>query len=104
MGPRTTAVNGSARCAVLDAFDPGVHGVWDSSAAWVWPRAGAFAGEVVAAAAVDAGLWADQHAVMTDEQLETLRRQISVYSTICQQLVEMHKASVPQQAALPAVC
>ena len=39
--------------------------------------------------------------VMTDEQLETLRRQISVYSTICQQLVEMHKASVSQQAALP---
>jgi hypothetical protein len=39
--------------------------------------------------------------VMTEEQLETLRRQISVYSTICQQLVEMHKASVSQQAALP---
>lgn len=39
--------------------------------------------------------------VMTEEQLETLRRQISVYSTICQQLVEMHKASVSQQASLP---
>ncbi|KAG0567598.1 hypothetical protein KC19_7G146900 [Ceratodon purpureus] len=41
--------------------------------------------------------------VMTEEQLETLRRQISVYSTICQQLVEMHKASVSQQAALPGM-
>ncbi|CAN0909150.1 WUSCHEL-related homeobox 8 [Linum grandiflorum] len=29
--------------------------------------------------------------VMTDEQLETLRKQIAVYSTICEQLVEMHK-------------
>lgn len=39
--------------------------------------------------------------VMTEEQLETLRRQISVYATICQQLVEMHKASVSQQSTLP---
>ncbi|CAM6105201.1 unnamed protein product [Calypogeia fissa] len=38
--------------------------------------------------------------VMTDEQLETLRRQISVYSTICHQLVEMHKASVSAQTSL----
>lgn len=30
--------------------------------------------------------------VMTDEQLEVLRRQIAVYATICEQLVEMHKA------------
>lgn len=29
--------------------------------------------------------------VMTDEQLETLRKQISVYASICEQLVEMHK-------------
>uniref|UniRef100_A0A2P2KAE0 Homeobox-leucine zipper family protein n=1 Tax=Rhizophora mucronata TaxID=61149 RepID=A0A2P2KAE0_RHIMU len=29
--------------------------------------------------------------VMTDEQLEALRKQISVYGTICEQLVEMHK-------------
>ncbi|KAJ7295800.1 hypothetical protein O6H91_04G044800 [Diphasiastrum complanatum] len=37
--------------------------------------------------------------VMTDEQLETLRRQISVYGTICQQLIQMHKAaSVLQQS------
>lgn len=39
--------------------------------------------------------------VMTDEQMEILRRQISVYATICQQLVEMHKAIVAQQSALP---
>ncbi|XP_042458271.1 WUSCHEL-related homeobox 8-like [Zingiber officinale] len=30
--------------------------------------------------------------VMTDEQLEVLRRQIAIYATICEQLVEMHKA------------
>lgn len=29
--------------------------------------------------------------VMTDDQLETLRQQIAVYTTICEQLVEMHK-------------
>ncbi|KAF3450136.1 hypothetical protein FNV43_RR06216 [Rhamnella rubrinervis] len=28
--------------------------------------------------------------VMTDEQLETLRKQIAVYAAICDQLVEMH--------------
>ncbi|KAH7283673.1 hypothetical protein KP509_34G018700 [Ceratopteris richardii] len=37
--------------------------------------------------------------VMTDEQFETLRRQISVYATICQQLVEMHKAIMAQQGS-----
>lgn len=35
--------------------------------------------------------------VMTDEQMELLRRQISVYATICEQLVEMHKAITTQQ-------
>ncbi|XP_061372230.1 WUSCHEL-related homeobox 13-like [Gastrolobium bilobum] len=29
--------------------------------------------------------------VMTDEQLETLRKQIAVYATICEQLIEMHR-------------
>ncbi|MED6207847.1 hypothetical protein PIB30_039484 [Stylosanthes scabra] len=29
--------------------------------------------------------------VMTDEQLETLRKQIAVYATLCEQLVEMHR-------------
>ncbi|RZC24159.1 WUSCHEL-related homeobox 8-like isoform X3 [Glycine soja] len=29
--------------------------------------------------------------VMTDEQLEILRKQIAVYATICEQLIEMHK-------------
>lgn len=38
--------------------------------------------------------------VMTDEQMEVLRRQISVYATICQQLVEMHKATMAQQNAM----
>ncbi|PNT38700.1 hypothetical protein POPTR_005G252800v4 [Populus trichocarpa] len=38
--------------------------------------------------------------VMTDEQMEMLRKQISVYATICEQLVEMHKAlSVHQDFA-----
>ncbi|KAG0490006.1 hypothetical protein HPP92_006869 [Vanilla planifolia] len=35
--------------------------------------------------------------VMTDEQMEVLRRQIAVYATICEQLVEMHKAVSAQQ-------
>lgn len=35
--------------------------------------------------------------VMTDDQMELLRQQISVYATICQQLVEMHKAVTTQQ-------
>ncbi|KAG9442948.1 hypothetical protein H6P81_018802 [Aristolochia fimbriata] len=38
--------------------------------------------------------------VMTDEQMEVLRRQISVYATICEQLVEMHKAVTAQQDSL----
>lgn len=37
---------------------------------------------------------------MTEFQLETLRRQICVYSTICSQLVEMHKV-ISQQASTP---
>lgn len=35
--------------------------------------------------------------VMTDDQMELLRQQISVYATICEQLVEMHKAVTTQQ-------
>ncbi|KAJ7957981.1 WUSCHEL-related homeobox like [Quillaja saponaria] len=35
--------------------------------------------------------------VMTDDQMELLRRQISLYATICEQLVEMHKAVTAQQ-------
>ncbi|RDX99917.1 WUSCHEL-related homeobox 8, partial [Mucuna pruriens] len=35
--------------------------------------------------------------VMTDDQLELLRQQISVYATICEQLVEMHKSVTTQQ-------
>lgn len=35
--------------------------------------------------------------VMTDEQMELLRQQISVYATICDSLVEMHKAITTQQ-------
>ncbi|KAH0463007.1 hypothetical protein IEQ34_007589 [Dendrobium chrysotoxum] len=38
--------------------------------------------------------------VMTDEQMEILRRQIAVYATICEQLVEMHKAVSAQQDSL----
>ncbi|KAA8547595.1 hypothetical protein F0562_004024 [Nyssa sinensis] len=30
--------------------------------------------------------------VMTDEQMEILRKQIAVYATICEELVEMHKS------------
>jgi hypothetical protein len=35
--------------------------------------------------------------VMTDEQLEVLRKQISIYATICEQLVEMHRALTEHQ-------
>lgn len=38
--------------------------------------------------------------VMTDEQIEVLRRQISIYATICEQLVVMHKAFISQQETL----
>ncbi|KAF7829473.1 WUSCHEL-related homeobox 8 [Senna tora] len=34
---------------------------------------------------------------MTEEQMEVLRKQICVYSTICEQLVEMHKAITAHQ-------
>uniref|UniRef100_M4DMI5 Homeobox domain-containing protein n=1 Tax=Brassica campestris TaxID=3711 RepID=M4DMI5_BRACM len=34
---------------------------------------------------------------MTDEQLETLRKQIAIYATICERLVEMHKTLTSQQ-------
>lgn len=30
--------------------------------------------------------------VMTDEQMEVLRKQIAVYATICEQLVDLHKS------------
>jgi hypothetical protein len=40
---------------------------------------------------------------MTEEQLEALRRQISVYATICQQLVEMHKASLSKEISAPGI-
>ncbi|CAN6481578.1 unnamed protein product [Victoria cruziana] len=48
----------------------------------------------VAAASSGGGVYVK---VMTDEQMEVLRRQISVYATICEQLVEMHKAVTAQQ-------
>ncbi|KAI4344995.1 hypothetical protein L6164_012165 [Bauhinia variegata] len=35
--------------------------------------------------------------VMTDEQLETLRKQIAVYAVICERLVELHKQFIAQQ-------
>jgi len=42
--------------------------------------------------------------VMTDEQLETLRKQIAVYATICEQLVEMHKTLSAQQDLAGTFC
>ena len=38
--------------------------------------------------------------VMTDEQMEVLRKQIAAYATICEQLVEMHRAIAAQQDSL----
>ncbi|XP_019185163.1 PREDICTED: WUSCHEL-related homeobox 8-like [Ipomoea nil] len=34
--------------------------------------------------------------VMTDEQMEVLRKQIAVYATICEQLVDLHKSIASQ--------
>ncbi|KAK4490460.1 hypothetical protein RD792_001137 [Penstemon davidsonii] len=34
--------------------------------------------------------------VMTDEQMEVLRKQIAVYATICEQLVDLHKSLTSQ--------
>ncbi|CAL9112727.1 unnamed protein product [Musa textilis] len=41
--------------------------------------------------------------VMTDEQMDVLRRQIAVYSTICEKLVEMHKAITTHRDSLAAL-
>ena len=63
-----------------------------------------------AAAAVVAGEPADERGgagealgfvkVMTDEQMEVLRKQISIYATICEQLVEMHRALTAHQDSI----
>ncbi|OAY62987.1 WUSCHEL-related homeobox 8-like [Ananas comosus] len=54
-------------------------------------------GGVEAEGIVEGGLYVK---VMTDEQMEVLRKQISIYATICEQLVEMHKAITAQQDSL----
>ncbi|KAH9325832.1 hypothetical protein KI387_006010, partial [Taxus chinensis] len=41
--------------------------------------------------------------VMTDEQMDILRFQISAYASICQQLIQMHKAIMAQHNALPGL-
>jgi hypothetical protein len=38
--------------------------------------------------------------VMTDEQMEVLRKQISIYATICEQLVEMHRTLTEHQDSI----
>jgi hypothetical protein len=38
--------------------------------------------------------------VMTDEQMEVLRKQISIYATICEQLVEVHRALTEHQDSI----
>ncbi|KAK1643134.1 hypothetical protein QYE76_060939 [Lolium multiflorum] len=38
--------------------------------------------------------------VMTDEQVEVLRKQISIYATICEQLLEMHHALTTHQGSI----
>ncbi|KAG6478544.1 hypothetical protein ZIOFF_061987 [Zingiber officinale] len=43
---------------------------------------------------------AGNRVVMTDEQMEILRRQIAAYATICEQLVEMHKAVTARRDSL----
>lgn len=41
--------------------------------------------------------------VMTDEQMEVLRKQISIYATICEQLVEMHRALTEHQDTIAGI-
>jgi hypothetical protein len=41
--------------------------------------------------------------VMTDEQMEVLRKQISIYATICEQLVEMHRALTAHQDSIAGI-
>ncbi|XP_074561311.1 WUSCHEL-related homeobox 8-like [Curcuma longa] len=41
--------------------------------------------------------------VMTDEQIEILRRQIAAYATICEQLVEMHREITRRQEPFPGM-
>ncbi|XP_074592165.1 WUSCHEL-related homeobox 8-like [Curcuma longa] len=41
--------------------------------------------------------------VMTDEQIETLRRQIAAYTTICEQLAEMHRETTLRQESFPGM-
>ena len=38
--------------------------------------------------------------VMTDEQIDLLRSQISMFHIICEQLVELHKAATARQDAI----
>uniref|UniRef100_A0A7N1A8A4 Homeobox domain-containing protein n=1 Tax=Kalanchoe fedtschenkoi TaxID=63787 RepID=A0A7N1A8A4_KALFE len=55
----------------------------------------ALIGEGAAAAA--AGLLQEQLVVMTDEQIEILRKQIAVYTVLCDKLVEMHRSLSSQR-------
>ncbi|VAH57546.1 unnamed protein product [Triticum turgidum subsp. durum] len=38
--------------------------------------------------------------VITDEQIEVLRKQISIYAIICEQLIEMHRALTTHQDSI----
>ncbi|MCO5557607.1 hypothetical protein L7F22_011173 [Adiantum nelumboides] len=78
ISPPPLPTAGTAKVASSPSHFPGIPAEPNVNALWVPPPA----------------------QVMTDEQLETLRRQISVYATICQQLVEMHKATMAQQNAM----
>lgn len=42
--------------------------------------------------------------VMTDEQMEVLRKQIAAYATICEQLVELHKSLTSQHDLAGKFC
>uniref|UniRef100_M8CAP8 Uncharacterized protein n=1 Tax=Aegilops tauschii TaxID=37682 RepID=M8CAP8_AEGTA len=40
--------------------------------------------------------------VMTNDPMEALQKQISIYATICEQLVEMHRAFTEHQDSIAA--
>uniref|UniRef100_A0A0D9V759 Homeobox domain-containing protein n=1 Tax=Leersia perrieri TaxID=77586 RepID=A0A0D9V759_9ORYZ len=67
---------------------------------WDKAKASAAAGETAAVDDRGGGEALGYVKVMTDEQMEVLRKQISIYATICEQLVEMHRALTAQQDSI----
>jgi hypothetical protein len=58
-------------------------------------------GKAAAATPAEESGCSRRHAiVMTDEQVEVLRKQISIFATICDQLIEMHDGHAAHQGSI----